>query len=567
MRHARTFLVCFFFSLLVAVVLTQSKDGDGAPSEPEVLARLRSQIPGRDLSAEPLRVHDAVIEPLLQPVPEGNVTLRVRFAEDEVRPGRLDFLANGRVATLNDDGTGVDATPADGVYSAVGTVDVAEFNRSLSRLARSNSAQPVSTFRSRAKVPNDARLDAQGLRPGVAIPWEPWGDPSAIDTERTLLIRDPLVVQDPTRTRAHCSGTSMGPWSFGALMNRAFWNGKFFARWWLEDLARSHPLIRERLLDPWLAAGGGPDMPLDLSRAPFRLLAIVNRFDVRDGAAYGGVTLGELRFVFAAMSDKCEPLSNFTVSFEFGVPVYAVRARGGCGPRAWAQRWKSLEAYPIGSAAYNAALESLTEHIVRANSPESFKQLRTNGNAFDNTTGGRTWDMLQFRLALDAGIPLDLLRQPVPQTPNHRLNRSTALDAYVNRYGEKIRAGVHRLGFGGPDDIPMGVEATYSLGTFWDGTRGSIGDRESRHRFSLATCTGCHAAETGTAFMHVRPADFGEQAELSGFLTGIAVSDAADGTPTRFFGDLERRATELDALLTTPCFLWSPLDASVALVH
>lgn len=565
MRRPRTFLVCLFVSLLVAVVLTQSKAGEGAASDPALLARLRNQIPGRDLSLEPPRVHDAVIEPLLQPVPEGNVILRVRFAEDEVLPERLEFLADDRVAALSDDGTGVDDARADGVYSAVGTVDVAELSRSLSRLARASNAQPTSTFRSRAKVPTDARLDSQGLRPGVTIPWEPWGDPSAIDAERMLLIRDPQVVQDPTRTRASCGGASMGPWSFGHLMNRTFWNGRGHARRWLEELALSRPLIRERLLDPWIAASGGPDAELDLSRAPFRLLAIVNRFDLRSGLSYGGDALGELRFVFTAMSETCAPLPNFTVIFEYGVPSWAARAFGGCRAQAWAQRWKDLEAHPVGSAAYNTALELLTERVL-SNATETFGQLRTNENAFDSSTGGRTWEMLQFKPHRDLGIPTGLGRDPVSQTPSHRMNGSKTLDTHVNRYAEKIRAGVHRLGFGGPDDIPRGWEAPYSLRTFWDGTRGGISDREARHRFSLATCSGCHAAETRTEFMHIRPAGFGEQAELSGFLTGIAVSDAADGTPTRFFSDLERRATDLDALLATPCFL-SPLDTSVKMAH
>jgi hypothetical protein len=46
---------------------------------------------------------------------------------------------------------------------------------------------------------------------------------------------------------------------------------------------------------------------------------------------------------------------------------------------------------------------------------------------------------------------------------------------------------------------------------------------------------------------------------LSGFLTGISVADAADGWPVRHFDDLERRAVDMDALISESCFAF-PLD-------
>ncbi len=53
---------------------------------------------------------------------------------------------------------------------------------------------------------------------------------------------------------------------------------------------------------------------------------------------------------------------------------------------------------------------------------------------------------------------------------------------------------------------------------------------------------------------------------LSKFLTGGWVDDPADGVPMRYFNDLERRATDLDALLTTPCFVL-PLDLPLQMAH
>jgi hypothetical protein len=58
--------------------------------------------------------------------------------------------------------------------------------------------------------------------------------------------------------------------------------------------------IRNKIIIPWENASGGPHAPLNLAKAPFRLLAIVNRIDLRDNFAYGGGggSAGEARFVF-----------------------------------------------------------------------------------------------------------------------------------------------------------------------------------------------------------------------------------------------------------------------------
>ncbi len=83
----------------------------------------------------------------------------------------------------------------------------------------------------------------------------------------------------------------------------------------------------------------------------------------------------------------------------------------------------------------------------------------------------------------------------------------------------------------------------------------------------LGTCVGCHAGETQTAFTHINPVFFGNEAKLSGFLSGTAGSggaidfdnDATNGVmsvkdaamrPTtnpliRTFNDIDRRARDL----------------------
>jgi hypothetical protein len=49
--------------------------------------------------------------------------------------------------------------------------------------------------------------------------------------------------------------------------------------------------------------------------------------------------------------------------------------------------------------------------------------------------------------------------------------------------------------------------------------------------------------------LHVSPRSLGEEAFLSGFLTGITVPDPIDPTVTRTFNDLALRARDLEQLV------------------
>ncbi len=82
-------------------------------------------------------------------------------------------------------------------------------------------------------------------------------------------------------------------------------------------------------------------------------------------------------------------------------------------------------------------------------------------------------------------------------------------------------------------------------GFFW---RAPTCRRRSRHKFSLNTCSGCHAGETGTDFTHVAPRAAGQASVLSPFLRGGTVTDPVTQMP-RSFDDLGRRAADLAALV------------------
>lgn len=572
---------------LAAFFLTFWLDAAGQQAPPlsaADLERLRTQVAGRDLSTAPPKLMEATVEPLSTPSASVNAVLRVRFEAREVLPARLNFRDGSVINTLADDGRGVDARAGDGVYTALGTLDQPAFRRSMTQLAQSATAQPTTVFSARSKGLPAPPINTAGFQPGKPVAWMPWGEPTTISAARSLLVRDPSVVQDPSRTLATCGGTSLGPWSFGYLMNQMAnksltgVSGAQFARQlldtWTADRVvngqtiAARPLITDRLITPWVTASGGPGAPLDLSKAPFRLLAIVNRVDLRAQSAYGGGHAGELRFVFSAMQPSCLPLPNFLVILEFGVP------KSGCFDiKAWAQQWKDLALYSTGSAAYNAALEGITQQVVVANADPSkpngsaINQIRTNENAID-PSGGIDWETREFAIHSRTHLPVMVT---VKQTPVRQqlFAGNETLGDYVNANADDIKDNTHQVPLQYPAGTPFrGGSAIYGFLTLWDRTAApnAIVDREARHQFALQTCSGCHRRETDTSFTHVKPAAFGAAVTLSSFMTGGWVADPADGAPSRYFDELQRRATDMDALLIMPCFLM-PLDAPLKAVH
>ena len=525
-------------------------------------------------------VDEATIEPLTRPVAGGNTVLRVRFSNRTRPPLRIPYATEGGTVVLSDEGTGLDARAGDGLYTAVGSLDLMAFRDRLMRLSRSQTAMPLRTYRTRARVETGTRLDPSQLIAGRQFQFEPWGDPAAISPSRSLLVRHLGVVEDATRTRAACGQPSMGVWSFGYLMEQMAntpvtgVTAAQLTRQWLDTwmvpqsvngwTVQNRSLMQPELLDAWIAASGGPGMPLDLSIAPFKLQAIVNRVDLRSQGAYGGSGGGELRFVFLFMPDgNCSIGKTFQVIFEFGVPAF------GClSQQAYAQQWKNLDMLPIGSAAYNAALEAITQQVVVAGAGgakangSAINQVRVNENLIDDTGGGVEWQFRQF--AIDPISHL-LTNATLAQTPGAAVDKATQLAPYVNAHEAAILDDDYVV----PLAYPVGVKfragaLVYDSIGIWSAP--AIANPEARHRFALNTCNGCHTKETDTEFSHVRRAGFGTMAPLSGFLTGVWAPDPANATPDHHFDDLERRALDLEAFLGTSCFA-APLDMPLFASH
>jgi hypothetical protein len=256
------------------------------------------------------------------------------------------------------------------------------------------------------------------------------------------------------------------------------------------------------------------------------------------------------------------------VIFEFAVP------RSGCKSlRDWARAWSDLGTLTLGSPAYASALEALTEEIVKSGAApgkpngSNLAQLRTNEIALLDLAanpGNQLWEMREFHLDTSGA----LVQTTVRRTPRPDVNQTATLANWVDAHASAILADAYDVDDLYPGTTPFkGGNALMKTDTFWQGSASvPIADPEVRHRFSLNTCSGCHARETSTVFTHISPTGpVSQPAALSGFLTGITVTDpvATTTTPTtvgstttttaRTFNDLERRRTVLADIANRSC--------------
>lgn len=554
----RRLVVCLALAVALGVVVQNFRADRKNPDSPSSIENRtrRNSLP----KAEALWAR-----PLAQPTAEGNALLTARFEQTAEPTARYNLDLDGREVALRDDGRGGDLVAGDGTFSAVIDFDFQELslNRDRIRSLRQKLGRaplvPVFQGRERIVEQNLRRLNAAEREADGSASLLPLGSGDAVDPARSLLITDLRVVEDPARTFNPCTGegTPMGKWTFGHLVREIANKSatkikpiKLVKKWlklWTTDQTVNGLVVQRRasiksvVLDRWPKLASGE---FDLSRAPFKLLAIVNRVDLRSDILAGGNNAGEGRFIFGLMGELCEP-QQFTIIFEYGV------RRNGCAEvKAWAKQWFDLSALEIGSAEYNAALENITEQFTKAGAEPSkpnasaLNRIRTNEIRL-----GPLWELREFKLS-----PQGQLQQVVvAQTPDITFNGSQLLADYINENEAELVAekDVLPLTFQGQSFL---AGSSIVANSVWNSTAGSgIANRQARHMFSLQTCNGCHLGETETAFQHVLPAFFKTEAQLSRFLTGFDLTDPADGAPIRHFGDLERRALDLDELVNSPC--------------
>ncbi len=534
-----------------------------------------------------------------------NFQLIAEFTKGEIKGAYHALMVGDEKVVLRDDGKFGDEKAGDGLFILNLNEDK---NAILSELENRQklilSEEEFATFDNRVlnKKPKDElrRFSIKDFVKGkiLKLPIDFFRKGKKLsDQTKTLMITNTSVVEDPTRIFNPCTGIGnpTGPWTFGELMRQMASEDPTtltdlevsnFVRTWLnawrfDTIVNGDPIPSRtninNLISDWesksgVASGG----ILKMQFAPFKLIAIVNRLDLRGNSGYGFTNAGEGRMVFNALSPTCFPL-RFTVIFEYGVNKRTCTAL-----KAYANEWNLLDSLTIGTPTYNAALESITNQFTLANTGptadslidnngSSLNQLRTNENALNPL-----WELREFSFNASGTLGLTTVKQEPAAKYNAKINNIDVerLVSFINSNTTNIENNNYTV----PNEIPTGgtpattpflagksLVPTTSL--HWNGTNNSnpptfIISDSARHIFSLNTCNGCHAGETNTSFTHINPASFGSPATLSGFLTGITVVDPAgrpSGVPTsRTFNDLLRRRNDLADLITTNCLRKRP---------
>lgn len=431
------------------------------------------------------------------------------------------------------------------------------------------------------------------------------------DAMKELVIVDPSVIESPIETSFDPSRPSgdekRGAWSFGRLVHNMLPSSQrgdaraasAFVTAWLGkwetaqspnpsvSASAARPNIRAAVTGPWRTASGcatdDASCVLDMSKAPFRLLAIVNRPDLRIVSSDGSAIGGEGRFVFQLVGptlgrnvaagpieiiDATPRPQKFTVIFEYSLPV-----RDNADSLKWAKRWHELGSAAFGED-YNAMLRGITNDFAGADrdprrpNGNALNQLRTNEVA---TQGARRfapeahltvpqfWELREFRLASSTGR---LEQHTVNLEPSRDFDiarslfvtpmgtRSAELASWLLANEDEILASrqvippamlgnsalIGSAPFGAWGKVSSAVPHSFSTST---DPSVRVPDRV-RDEFALDTCAGCHRHESSTPtphFMH---------------LSDRRAIDAVDQTTLRLApaaNDADARATILSKML------------------
>ncbi len=371
-----------------------------------------------------------------------------------------------------------------------------------------------------------------------------------VSKARELMITNTSVVDDPIRTAftADPSDPRTGAWTFKRLMeNMASTpaDAPAMVETMLKTFGSSEtvngftvdarPGMQNLILQNWPRTSDGA---LDLSQAPLTLQAIVNRFDLRSAAH---TDAGEGRIVFAFHSPGNPFPLQATLILEYALP-----ASTDADVLGWADAWHALGGMPFPSEDYNAALQAITDRFAgrgaRPDHPNGNAINAVRTNEIDFGTNG-LWQLREFVLSADTGR---LVPATIKLTPDLSFNNSATLAAFINGNEAAILAET----VGDTDTVPDQFQGSPFLGgavfndffTQWSAP--GIKNLEARFNLAVNTCNGCHSTETGTAFLQIVPRFPGNEAGLSGFLTGTTVFDPFAGVQ-RSFNDLGRRADDL----------------------
>jgi hypothetical protein len=308
-----------------------------------------------------------------------------------------------------------------------------------------------------------------------------------------------------------------------------------------------------------------------LQYAPFKLTAIVNRFDLRGNFSYSqnSKIFGETRFVFTLLDpftgippvhDNIIFLNQGGVNDWVGMNIileFANPCNNLCDLKNFVHQWYDLSSQPLGTVGnpnlvYNQMLEDITEQVLNpvnityvGENGSLLRQLRTNEKIFDRLDGFASgasfwappdWEMRQYEFTCNDDF-LHLV--PVTNTPVSDVSSGGASE--VNWiYGPtgtspnkaRVAAGNYDL----PQSLLRGsaiLEQEMTSALVYDivnlpsqiynsNTYLPTVDNPQQQpkdialQYSLNSCMGCHAGDTKTGFTMIAPRAYGQEAAYWG---------------------------------------------------
>ena len=365
--------------------------------------------------------------------------------------------------------------------------------------------------------------------------------------DQRLFVTAVSVVDDARATRwsgvVNPSAPADGAWHFGKLMTQmaGATDPSDFVLAWLNSwktnqsvngfTAPARPAI-DQIITSWPKLGSGK---LDLAKSPLRLLAIVNRMDLRlprgiPKPLQPVSDAGEGRFVYGFV-DPANPSSapSFTVILEYKLP-----ATIGADTKEWAALWDGLKSETLGSAAYKAKLQTITDRFTAA----GIAPQRLNGSAISQVRTNEIhlagpWELREFRLTYAPATKQVRLAQSVTaNSPSFSLTGSTILKSFITTHKTELEGGNFLMPLRFSNKGFLGASSMNELAD-WTIPSPTPALNTALRRFAGETCNGCHGTSTGTVFLHVSPRIQGQAAALSSFMAT----------------DLARRKTLFDALV------------------
>jgi hypothetical protein len=285
-----------------------------------------------------------------------------------------------------------------------------------------------------------------------------------------------------------------------------------------------------------------------MAKAPFRLIAIVYRPDLRvaprKGVGHDPGFGGEGRFVFNLLDAAGKPIKE-TVIFEYSLPIFSE-----LGTLTWAYRFHLMGSIPFGET-FNNVLALITNGFAgpgadpRRTNGNALNQLRTNELALVHESGcaspavppalcppasttPKTWEMREFRINAAGKLAQHAMNMDpsrdfdtAPRSNVYGVlgtgTRSNELAKFMLDNAAAVAAGTHTIpkhmlanstyiGSGAPQ---WGVAVKFAY-TSPSGVRTEVPEAV-RAGFALQTCGGCHRHEvspvTGSAptttFLHI----------------------------------------------------------------